>query len=346
MKPAWVLCLLASGCWVAGCQRETARGACQPGPEAVWTELEIPGPPARLDASLAVDPARARVYLFGGRSPGGFLDDLWELDTAQSTWRRFESRGPAARSGASLIVEPGTERLILFGGYSSNRYGQMRWFNDLWVHEPGGGWRREYSPNPPPPRAWHAALVHQGAMLVLAGFSVPATGLGLHLQDVWALDLANLAWRRAATDGGPRMAGRPILQADPEGIWVFGRDGIPKAERAGFWRLDLETDRWERSWVDDRLPRTFDASSQGASGQNLLLRGPNYLEPDFLVWSVHPTRGCLSHPVTAGPKGTQGLGCVPEPGQPDGWICFGGAQEAEVFDRTWRLRVPWAGGAP
>ena len=42
-------------------------------------EVTGPKPPGRGGAMLIDDPARGRVILFGGKTSGGALADLWEL---------------------------------------------------------------------------------------------------------------------------------------------------------------------------------------------------------------------------------------------------------------------------
>ncbi len=328
-----------------------ARAACRACAPAHWERLALgQSPPAGLDVSLCADPERGLVHLFGGRGAEGFLGGLWSLDLAARTWRAVEGRGPSPRSGASLVVEPGTGRLLLFGGYQTDGSGRLQLLNDLWIHAAGEGWRREYLPSPPPPRAWHAALVAEGRMLVFGGFSRAAGPAGAYLQDLWSLSLAEPAWRRAATDGGPRMAGRPVLTRAPAGgqLGVFGRDGVPIPAAAGFYGLALEDDRWEAPAPLPGLPLDFGTASPSADGGRVvLLRGPSFLEPGWWIGSATPGRACCSHPAAnPGPEGGEGMVCVAEPGRRDAWVCFGGAREKDLSDATWRLVVPAEGGGP
>ncbi len=46
---------------------------------AAWTELQVPGPPARSFIKMVYDAARRRVVLFGGFTASGFANDTWEF---------------------------------------------------------------------------------------------------------------------------------------------------------------------------------------------------------------------------------------------------------------------------
>ncbi|HOX44724.1 MAG TPA: kelch repeat-containing protein [Myxococcota bacterium] len=340
--PSSAVCTLLLTCGALGLAPDARAecGACAP---ASWERLETgAAPPARLDASLAADPARRQLLMFGGRSQQGFLGDLWSLDLASLQWRQLEGAGPSPRSGASLVVEPDTGRLLLFGGYQTDASGRIVLLNDLWTRPATGGWSREYVPGPPAPRAWHAALVAEGVLFVFGGFTRAEGAAGAYLQDLWALELQSLTWRRAATDGGPRMAGRPALAWRPgsRALLVFGRDGVPVPASGGFWLLEPERDRWAAPEVAAGLPLDFGLAAAGAAERVLLLRGPTYLAPSWGIWTTAPGRACCAHAAGSGPAGGEGIACAPEPDRADAWLCFGGAYEARVSGDTWRVVAP------
>lgn len=87
------------------------------------------GPPARSNASAALDPVGPVELLFGGTngSSAGYLDDLW--DYANGTWAPVAAlAGPSGRSGASIAWDALDGYLVLFGG--SNASG---WLAETWV---------------------------------------------------------------------------------------------------------------------------------------------------------------------------------------------------------------------
>ncbi len=74
----------------------------------------------------------------------------------------------------------------------------------------------------PPPRARHSAIVVGSELLVVGGLPTGFAGpTSAALDDVWALDLGTLVWRRVGTLPGGRAA--PALRARPDGtVWIIG----------------------------------------------------------------------------------------------------------------------------
>src|SRR5215467_381046 len=57
-------------------------------PQALWTLITPAAdrPPARRDHTLTADLDGGTLYVFGGRTRGGPLGDLWTFDPASTTW--------------------------------------------------------------------------------------------------------------------------------------------------------------------------------------------------------------------------------------------------------------------
>jgi hypothetical protein len=67
----------------------------------------------------------------------------------------------------------------------------------------------------------HSAIVVDGELVVVGGLAGTFTGTVPAETDVWALDLASLAWRRVGSLSEPRMS--PALRVQPDGrLWVIG----------------------------------------------------------------------------------------------------------------------------
>jgi len=82
-----------------------------------WNELlPASSPPARLRASMAMDPTTGQLILFGGYGVGETnLGDMWEWNG--STWTQMSPpTRPQARSDASMAFDVATGKLVLFGG--------------------------------------------------------------------------------------------------------------------------------------------------------------------------------------------------------------------------------------
>ncbi len=86
-----------------------------------WTELhpegELPSP--RAGHSMAYDPVRGILIMFGGQdSSGNSLDDTWAYDRGTNTWTSLQPSGaqPRARAGQAMANDAASGRLIMFGG--------------------------------------------------------------------------------------------------------------------------------------------------------------------------------------------------------------------------------------
>jgi hypothetical protein len=99
-----------------------------------WSIVTSTGlaPQPRVGASLSLDTARGRLWLFGGRDTlGRPLADLWSMDLAgPGSWVQWTPSGPApeARSLHLAVVDASGDRLILAGGVGAG--GMLA---DTWV---------------------------------------------------------------------------------------------------------------------------------------------------------------------------------------------------------------------
>jgi hypothetical protein len=78
-----------------------------------WINQAIPGPSPRQDFSLAYDPIRQRVVLFGGQSASQeLLGETWEYDGTQ--WALKATTGPEPRvGGGKLAYDPTLQAIVL-----------------------------------------------------------------------------------------------------------------------------------------------------------------------------------------------------------------------------------------
>jgi hypothetical protein len=85
---------------------------------AGWRQRAGRLPPRRAEASMAYDPVRRRVVLFGGYDlhDGRLvrLGDTWEWDG--QVWRQVAAVGPTPRHGAAMAYHAGMQRVVMFGG--------------------------------------------------------------------------------------------------------------------------------------------------------------------------------------------------------------------------------------
>jgi hypothetical protein len=118
-------------------------GCCAPGVGLVgdtwewdgkrWTPITTTSAPTpRFDTSMAYDPGRDRIVLFGGRDRSTNFGDTWEYDGR--TWTRLDLPGPSPRNAAAMVYDPRAKAILLFGGRGET------YFNDFWAFD--GSWTR------------------------------------------------------------------------------------------------------------------------------------------------------------------------------------------------------------
>jgi MYXO-CTERM domain-containing protein len=83
-----------------------------------WTQLKMDVvPPARYEATMAFDPARKSMILFGGigNLPTAY-GDTWEL-TSLGKWAPLSPpQSPEGRMGAGMVTDTTRNKILLFGG--------------------------------------------------------------------------------------------------------------------------------------------------------------------------------------------------------------------------------------
>ena len=143
---------------------------------------------------------------------------------------------PSPRANFTLTTCPTTSDLILFGGeYFDGDVNVC--YNELyrWSLE-SQEWRQIISPNSPPPRCSHQAVVYRDALYVFGGEFATADQF-YHYRDFWKLDLKTNAWEAIECKGGPspRSGHRMVVWRNI--ALVFG--GFYEAFRETKWYNDL-----------------------------------------------------------------------------------------------------------
>lgn len=96
-----------------------------------WQRVANSGPAPRTGHTLAYDPVRRRIVLFGGiqhfwANPPTVYADTWEWDG--SAWRQVPvTRSPPPRDGHAVAEDPLGRGLVLFGGFDSVGFADATW---------------------------------------------------------------------------------------------------------------------------------------------------------------------------------------------------------------------------
>ena len=145
--------------------------------EAPWKHSDLP-------MTVVFDD---RMWLMGGwyngRLPGhGASNEVWSSSDGLTWEQATEQAGWSPRLAAGAVVFKG--RMWILGGTEDYYFGDDTSLkNDVWSSADGKEWRREVANAPWSPRAYHAAVVHDGKIWVLGGGNyVPRYQA---LNDVW-----------------------------------------------------------------------------------------------------------------------------------------------------------------
>ena len=220
-----------------------------------WIQLEPSGesPSPRVHHSLVWDDAQGRVSLFGGRSAGAPLDDLWALDLDGPAWEQVQPEGrlPPARSGHNAVFDAGEQQMVIFGGQGGEAF-----FNDLWAFtSQDNAWTEVTAAGPIPAArqgAGAALDTEAGRLYVTHGLAVQG-----YLDDTWALDLASATW----VDLSP-PTGRPPKRCFVRTVWdppsgrllLFGGESGETPFFGDLWAFDPVRRAWEELPPGDRSP--------------------------------------------------------------------------------------------
>ena len=360
-----------AGIAIVGCGGKEETAGLTPGPEVTptvgpgvelttpepglaqlgWLQLQPSGgpPAARVYHSLVCNDEAGRVYLFGGRSAGIPLNDLWEFNVDEPAWTQVEPGGPSppARFGHNAVFDPRDRRMLVFGGQAGEAF-----FNDLWAFTSEGNAWAEITPAGPRPGP------RQGACAVLdteAGRLYVTHGLTTegYLDDTWALDLTSATWE----DLSP-SAGRPPKRCFSRAVWdspsgrllLYAGETSDKPFLGDLWAFDPVSRAWEELPPGAHSPPL--RSQYGAVGlpdRGWMLihggvgEGGNLSDLWFYVPSAKGWGSIAPYGKTPGDRRSHDLAFVPHRLSV---ILFGGMkgeQEVQEVQEVWEMGLGRAG---
>jgi N-acetylneuraminic acid mutarotase len=180
------------------------------------------------------------------------------------------------------------DMLVLFGGEYWNG-DAVRVYNDLFLYNiKTNEWKQVSSPNTPPPRCSHQAVVvnRAGGQLWIFGgeFSSATQTQFYHHKDLWVLNLNNNSWEQIDAKAGPSpRSGHRMVQCKNKlvlfgGYFDQGR-GLPKYNNET-WLFDLDTNKWQKlePKTGDLLPSARSGLQMFSWGDNVYVYGGYYRE--------------------------------------------------------------------
>jgi hypothetical protein len=162
-----------------------------------WRDLRpAHSPPPVLGGSLAYDPLRDELVLFGGghiaergsNGPVRGYTGTWVYRVKENDWAQVPlSTQPPPRMVTRLVTDTRNQTLVLFGGDAQRYFLGDTWIFDLKTRT----WRESKAPGPEP-RAGHFTVYdpESGQVIIGGGYNRE------DLTDMWAYDPATDRWAR------------------------------------------------------------------------------------------------------------------------------------------------------
>lgn len=177
-----------------------------------WSILDPTGAaPARWGHSAVLDPARARMVIFGGFVSGAsdaVQSDVWALTLeGRPAWTQLNPTGPgpSGRWYHSAIYDPIGDRMIMLGG----RDGRGQYLADVWALSLGESprWEELFPAGGPVSPRWGPAGYDPASYRVIALTSIDDYGR----SDAWALELSGEPAWKAVGGSGLRPPSRGLV---------------------------------------------------------------------------------------------------------------------------------------
>src|SRR5205823_1368848 len=166
---------------------------------------------------------KGRLWMMGGWFNGrlaghGASSEVWS-STDGAHWEQVTKQaGWSPRIAAGAVVFKG--RMWILGGTENYYFSNEKSIkNDVWSSGDGKAWKQETASAPWSPRAYHAAVVHDGKIWVLGGGNyVPKYQA---LNDVWCSS-DGVKWEQVTREApwAPRIWFSSVVYRDR--IWVLG----------------------------------------------------------------------------------------------------------------------------
>jgi hypothetical protein len=301
-----------------------------------WTQLTpATAPPPRNSTSMAYDPARQRIVLFGGIAsccPAVFDADTWLFDGTNWT-QAMPANSPSARYGDNSLMTyvPANNGIILFGGRDSS--GQR---NDTWLWD-GTNWT-QLTPSTSPPTSFDPTVVYY-----------PPTStavLYLYEGDTWTWNGSN--WSRANVVSPPPRYGSVYVYdaAIARVVMYSGTECLPDYDDQWLW----DGTSWTQIDLGDKFPpqRTYAAMSFD-TGHNQSVMFSGVREGCSFLWDTWTWNGAnwkwVHSPNNPAPRAWTTMAYDPDRGVT---VLFGGRRydgrdlnDTWVFDgQSWTQQFP------
>ena len=239
-------------------------------------------PTARTWHTAVVD-GNDVMWVFGGSSSGGYLNDLWRIDLQASspTWEELTpSAGPSARRDHTAVISS-TGRMVIFGGTDGVRLNDA-WYIDLRATSLAWTQLNPVSTAPPTRKFHRSVLSSKGEMWTVGG----DTG---ELSELWYAEALSPEWLEVSATGPVgRWSASAVL--DPYyRMWVWGGyDGTSYYSDLWFLLTEAESPSWYQVYPSGNISsREGHSAVISSSGTMWVFGGNDNGSPSSSVSSIN-----------------------------------------------------------
>lgn len=188
-------------------------------------------PAARAEHAVASDDEH--MYLFGGVTEMGLMQDFFTFDPKELRWTSLSRRNnawPVRRAGHNMEAASG--KLYLFGGRATLSNGMTKSLNDMWVYDIATQtWTESVARggSTPAGRQHAASTIFNNELWIFGGLDSSSQ---LTYNDLWSFHLVSHIWTQrhspATSNSGfipPPLHHAHLIPSRSEGILVYGGIG-------------------------------------------------------------------------------------------------------------------------
>jgi len=232
-----------------------------------------------------------RLYLFGGTSEDGYLEELHSFDLQNRTWSQIHPKEgelwPPKRWSHAMAYCPQRKKIYVFGGVSVS----LSMLNDLWSFDiVTEKWTKVVPQSEviPGPRHVHSLCLHQNNLYVYGGF-----GGRVNYHDFYRFDLTSQEWYLISDTVTGRRGHAAVVHE--KWLYVFGGRG-KNGNSASTFRCLLTTGEVEelQSLKRPTARHYISAALWGGSMWVFGGIGRNNYNDMFRYWLTSPHKSVLS----------------------------------------------------